>query len=71
RFIVLILTGIRQGGVAGMSEKCDPEHYSVGEKAKICCKNHRDMTIERLPPVAKNLLQANTRKKSSSSSPRY
>ncbi len=45
-----------------MSEKCDPEHYSVGEKAKICCKNHRDMTIERLPPVAKNLLQANTRK---------
>ena len=36
-----------------MSEKCDPEHYSVGEKTKICCKNHRDMTIERLPPVAK------------------
>jgi hypothetical protein len=50
RFIVLIPTGIRQGGVAGMSEKCDPDHYSVGEKAKICCKNHRDMTIERFPP---------------------
>lgn len=61
RFIVLIPTGIRQGGVAGMSEKCDPGHYSVGEKAKICCKNHRDMTIERLRPQGKNLLQANTR----------
>jgi len=47
--------------VAGMSEKCDPGHYSVGEKAKICCKNHRDMTIERLRPQGKNLLQANTR----------
>lgn len=46
-----------------MSEKCDPDHYSVGEKAKICCKNHRSMTVEMPFLPTKNLLQANTRQK--------
>lgn len=44
-----------------MSEKCDPDHYSVGEKAKICCKNHRSMTVEMPFLPTRNLLQANTR----------
>lgn len=54
-----------------MSEKCDPDHYSVGEKAKICCKNHRSMTVEMpfLPTI--NLLQANTRQKFSRPSQGY
>ena len=46
-----------------MSEKCDPDHYSVGEKAKICCKNHRSMTVEMPFLPTRNLLQANTRQK--------
>lgn len=54
-----------------MSEKCDPDHYSVGEKAKICCKNHRSMTVEMPFLPTKNLLQANTRQKFSRPSQGY
>ena len=54
-----------------MSEKCDPEHYSVGEKAKICCKNHRCMTVEMSPVQGKNLLQATTLQNASRLSPGY
>ncbi|MCP6588294.1 hypothetical protein NL514_29330, partial [Klebsiella pneumoniae] len=53
---------IRQGGAAGMSEKCDRGHYNGSSPPETCWKIHHPETLYCSSPSEEYLLQAKTKR---------